>query len=189
MAERDLGGAARRAVFDDLRRAGRARWIRVDGPSMWPLIVPGSWLLVDFAPFSPQVGQIVLASLTREFVVHRVVRVRGDRILLQGDAELRADPVIARVALYGVVRAVRRTNGRATSVGCDGASARLIAIASRAAARAVNGAYRATGRLPTPIRRVLVGSVGPMARVPVRVLATMALVGQRIGTHRGTGSA
>jgi hypothetical protein len=189
MGERELGGAARRAVFEDFRRAGGARWIRVDGPSMWPLVSPGSRLQVDFGQFSPRVGQIVLALLGREFVVHRVVRVRGDRVLLQGDAELRADPEIASVALYGVVRSIRRTNGRASSVGCDGTSARLIAIASRAAARAVTAAYRATGRLPTPIRRALVWLVGPMARVPVRVVATVALMGQRIGSHRGVRSA
>lgn len=189
MAERDLSGAARLAVMEDFRRAGRARWIRVDGPSMRPLIAPGTWLLVDFGPVSARVGRIVVASLGRGFVVHRVVRVGGDRVLVQGDAELRADPVVARGDLYGVVRAIRRTNGTTTSVGCDGTSAQLIAIASRTAARAVTVAHRAAARLPRPMGPLLVRPVGALARVPVQILTSMALIRQGIDIRPGVRSA
>lgn len=176
MAEHDLRAAARLAVLQDFRRVGRPRWIRVDGPSMEPLIAPGTWLLVDFGPVKPRVGRVVLAWLGPEFVVHRVVRVRGDRILLQGDAELRADPVVARGDLYGVVRGIRRPDGASTSFGCDGAPGQLIAIASRSAARA----HGAMARLPSPIGSLLVRPVDAVARVPVQILALVAIAGQVI---------
>lgn len=187
MTEIDARRAARLAVMEDFRAAGRPRWIRVDGPSMGPLIAPGTWLLVDFGPVRPRIGRVVLAWLGHEFVVHRIVRVRGDEVLLQGDAESRADSPILRCNLYGGVRAIR-ANGVSTTVGCDGMLGQLIAIASRTAARAVVAAQRAVARLPVPIGRMLIRSIGAFARVPVQVVVSMALVAQGIAVRAGARS-
>lgn len=187
MTEVDARRAARLAVMEDFRSAGRPRWIRVDGPSMGPLIAPGTWLLVDFGPVRPRIGRVVLAWLGHEFVVHRIVRVRGDEVLLQGDAESRADRPVSRRDLYGGVRAIR-ANGVSTSVGCDGTLGQLIAIASRTAARAVVATQRVADSLPSPIGRVLIRPTGAITRAPVQIVVTMALVVQGIAVRAGARS-
>lgn len=67
---------------------GRSVLIRAKGWSMLPLL----WSERDKLTISPlqtdsiQVGRVVLAHLeTKRYVVHRIVRIEGDKITLRGD--------------------------------------------------------------------------------------------------------
>jgi len=75
---------------------------------MWPLCAPAEVLLDDLA-MDVHVGDIVAVIADRRgaMVVHRVQFIDGDRLILRGDTNDRADPPIPRAAIVGRLRAVR----------------------------------------------------------------------------------
>jgi ribosomal protein S18 acetylase RimI-like enzyme len=86
-----------------LARGQRVR-MTVNGNSMWPVIHDGD--VVEVAPqgAAPARGDIVLAeSAPARYVVHRVVRVRGESIWLRGDAQTRSEGPVALHDLLGMV--------------------------------------------------------------------------------------
>lgn len=84
----------------------------VNGRSMLPFIVGGRDEVVLVKPERVKVGDIVLAKAERGYVIHRIVKLDGERVTLMGDGNLvgrehcdRAD-IAARVS--HVVRAKRK---------------------------------------------------------------------------------
>lgn len=166
---------ARRATFEDYRRRGVTAWIAPRGSSMRPLVGPDTWLQVEFGAAELRRGDIVLFPLGELLVAHRVVALRQQSgqlmIIPKGDAEPFCDPRIAAGDVIGVVRALRRgRDGAASSFGCGGTSARLIASVSRWHGRGAQFARRVAVKLPDPLRRLALPAIPPFARVVARIL-------------------
>ena len=138
---------ARRAAFEDYRRQGARVWIGPRGTSMRPLIGAQTKLLVEFGA-AAEIGDIIVFPLGDILVAHRLVARRqrqGVEILIaKGDAEPYFDPPVQPGDLLGVVRALRRNGAApATSLGCAGWTARLIArISYSGRSQRMDGAAR-----------------------------------------------
>lgn len=80
--------------------------------SMRPSLLPGEAIRFRRrAERLPRRGEVWVARLGSQHVVHRVIAVQGERVLLKGDANRLPDGWIDRAALYGPVEA-RRRDGR-----------------------------------------------------------------------------
>jgi len=170
---------ARRAAFEDYRRQGISVWIGPRGTSMRPLIGAQTKLLVEFGAVA-EIGDIIVFPLGDILVAHRLLAQRqgqGTTVLLaKGDAEPYFDPPLQPGELLGVVRALRRNGAApATSLGCRGWTARLIARISYLAGRSAWIVRRATAFFPGPLRRVVLGAISPLARVAAHMFFTPLL--------------
>jgi len=146
---------------------------------MRPLIGAETKLLVEFGA-AGEIGDIIVFPLGDILVAHRLVARRqrqGVAVLLaKGDAEPYFDPPIQTGELLGVVRALRRHGAApATSLGCAGRTARLIARISYSVGRCAWIARRATAILPGPLRRLALGAISLLTRVTARILFTPLL--------------
>ena len=113
-------------------------------------------------------------------VAHRLVARRqrqGVAVLLtKGDAEPYFDMPVQPSELLGVVRALRRSGAApATSLGCAGSTARVIARISYASGRGAWIARRAATILPGPMRRIALGAISLLTRVTAHILFTSLL--------------
>lgn len=89
----------------DLLLEGESVRITVRGQSMLPFFQSGSTILLrpirkeDF-----RVGHVVMAeSAPGRFVVHRIHRLEGDRVILLGDGNLYGTETMSREKVYGIV--------------------------------------------------------------------------------------
>lgn len=89
----------------DLLLEGESVRIAVRGQSMLPFFQSGSTILLrpihkeDF-----RVGHVVMAeSAPGRFVVHRIHRLEGDRVVLLGDGNLYGTETMSREKVYGIV--------------------------------------------------------------------------------------
>lgn len=87
-----------------LVREGVSVTLPVYGNSMLPFIIGGKESVILQKPELPKVGDVVLAWADGyRYVVHRIIRINGDRVTLLGDGNLggtehcRVDDVKARV--------------------------------------------------------------------------------------------
>jgi hypothetical protein len=170
---------ARRATFEDYRRQGARVWIGLRGTSMRPLIRAETKLLVEFGA-AAAIGDIIMFPLGDILVAHRLIARRqrqGAEVLIaKGDAEPYFDAPVQPGELLGVVRALRRTRAApATSLGCTGWPARLIARISYSAGRSAWIARRAAAILPGPLRQIALGAIALLARVTAYILFTPLL--------------
>jgi hypothetical protein len=170
---------ARLVAFEDYRRQGAHVWIGPRGTSMRPLIGAETKLLVEFGA-AAEIGDIIVFSQGDILVAHRLVarrQRRGTAVLIaKGDAEPYFDPPVLPNDLLGVVRALRRGGeSPATSLGCSGWVARLIAGYSYVAGRGAWIARRATAILPGPMRQVALSAIALLARVTAYILLTPLL--------------
>ena len=106
MTRHELDGA----LAAELLRSGRAVEIVVGGESMWPLLQSG-WR-VRIEPASARVGDLVAVERDGRLVVHRLVKLEGERATLRGDNTGRDDPPARTRDLLGVVTAVWTPSGR-----------------------------------------------------------------------------
>jgi hypothetical protein len=171
---------ARRVAFEDYRRQGAHVWIGLRGSSMRPLIGAETKLLVEFGAAAGDIGDIIVFPQGDILVAHRLVarrQRRGETVLLaKGDAEPYFDPPILPNDLLGVVRAQRRhSQAPASSLGCTGWIARLIARYSYSAGRSAWILRRATAILPGPMQRIALGAIALLARVTAYILLTPLL--------------
>ena len=178
---------ARRALFEDDRRRGASRWIEARGTSMRPLIAPGTWMLVDFGARPRGNGEIVLLPLGDVIVAHRVVatvrRETGTFLVTKGDAEPYCDAPVSAEDLIGVVRALRRApGGRASTLGCAGSPARMIARISGWSGRSARRARCLGTLLPVPLRRLARTAVLPLAGTATRLAAAPLASAARVET-------
>ena len=89
----------------DLLLKGESVRIAERGQSMLPFFQSGSTILLrpirkeDF-----RVGHVVMAeSAPGRFVVHRILRLEGDRVVLLGDGNLYGTETMSREKVYGIV--------------------------------------------------------------------------------------
>jgi hypothetical protein len=170
---------ARRLVFEDYRRQRASIWIKPRGISMRPLIDSETKLLVEFGA-TAELGDIIVFPLGDILVAHRLVarqRRQGAEVLIaKGDAEAYFDPPVRPSDLLGVVRALRRHGAEpATSLGCTGSGARLLARISYWSGRGAWLARRAASILPSPLRRIALGAIALLVRVTAHILFTPLL--------------
>jgi hypothetical protein len=110
---RALGDAAARALavdeagladlLEQTLGRGLAVWIRPRGTSMEPAIPPAAQAHIVPVAGKVRPGDVVLARLRHgQFVLHRVVRIDGDKVQLKGDAMRRRDDIVAPTAVVGV---------------------------------------------------------------------------------------
>jgi signal peptidase I len=82
----------------------------VIGKSMQPLIQRGNWIVVE--PIFPNMGyaqgDIILFSRADEFVVHRIVALKDQSIITQGDWTKIQDPPILQSVVIGRVVEVEK---------------------------------------------------------------------------------
>ncbi len=127
---------------------------RATGYSMHPFIRNGD--IVKVAPVAngfADVGDVLACELpvSAKFVVHRVVRKNGDRLLVQGDGSPEPDGWITRENILGRIENVER-DGRAVCVGL-GSERYLIAVLND---RRVLGHFlSAAGKFRSAVRRVV----------------------------------
>jgi hypothetical protein len=110
MTMRELDGA----LAAELLRSGRAVEIVVGGESMWPLLQSGWRVRIEPAP--ARVGDLVAVERDGHLVVHRLVKLEGERATLRGDNTGRDDPPARTSDLLGVVTAVWTSSGRCLSL-------------------------------------------------------------------------
>jgi hypothetical protein len=170
---------ARRAAFEDYRRQGACVWIGPRGTSMRPLIGAEAKLLVEFGA-AAEIGDIIVFPLGDILVAHRLVARRQQQgveiLIVKGDAEPYFDGPVRPSDLLGVVRALRRSGAApATSLGCVGWAARVIARISYSAGRSAWIARRAAAILPGPMRQMALGAISPLIRVTAHILFTPLL--------------
>jgi hypothetical protein len=179
---------ARRAVFEDYSRHGTSAWVVPQGISMRPLVGSDTWMLVEFGADNVRIGDIVVFPQGDRLLAHRVIARRLDHgavhMIAKGDAEAYADPKIAPDDVLGVVRALRTgTEGSASSVGCAGWPARLIATISYLSGRVAWLARRATVFLSGPLRRLALRAIPPFTRVVAYTLFTPLIWAARFQSH------
>lgn len=114
VGELSLPGPALLELLHAVLGRGRAFRFQATGSSMSPCIRDGD--LIQVAPVSragPRLGQVVACVLPgrRGPVVHRVIGRRGARFLTKGDNACRADGLLARSLILGVVTRVERNGG------------------------------------------------------------------------------
>jgi hypothetical protein len=170
---------ARHVVFEDYRRRRARAWIQPHGASMQPLIGSQTMLLVEFGATAER-GDIVLFPRGDTLVAHRLVarqRRHGVEMLIpKGDAEPYFDAPVRPDDLLGVVRALRRHgDAPATSLGCTGLGARLLARISYWSGRGAWLARRAASLLPSPLRRGALHVIPLLVRVTAHILFTPLL--------------
>lgn len=69
---------------------GRPVTFPVKGYSMLPFIIGGRDSVDLVKPVTPKVGDIVLAWVEQSrYVIHRIIRIDGDRVTLMGDGNIR----------------------------------------------------------------------------------------------------
>jgi phage repressor protein C with HTH and peptisase S24 domain len=84
-----------------LAESGSAR-LHVNGTSMMPTLAAGD--LVRVEPVGrPVRGDVVTFSCAGVVVTHRIVRIKGDAIVCQGDGRRDADEPVPAAALIGKV--------------------------------------------------------------------------------------
>jgi hypothetical protein len=188
-----LAPLARRVLFEADRRRRASRWVEARGGSMRPLIAPGMWMLVDFGALPRDRGEIVLVRLSDTMIAHRLVATArgptGVFLITKGDAEAYFDRPTPVEDVFGVVHALRRPAGEAsTTVGCAGRPARLVARVSGWSGRAVRRARRLGPLFPAPLRRLARAAAPRAARAVTRLVAAPLASAARLktmGSERG----
>lgn len=118
------------AFFSEIARMlaeGQSVTIRAKGRSMLPFIVDGRDRVVLQKKESVQVGDIVLANVPeRGYVLHRVYRKTGDRLVLMGDGNLKMREQCSCEAVVGtVISIIRQENPVDSASSREQAKARL----------------------------------------------------------------
>ncbi len=182
MTEIDPRALARAGLFQRYRTDRVTAWIEVTGSSMEPIIHPGNRLLVAFGERPERTGQVILCAVDGAFVAHRLVshrlvatgsEVPTVRLIAKGDAEAYPDRSIAPGDVYGVVRAVRRADGRIVSVGLGDTPGAIVALASWWGGSAAGLGRRVLRHAPARTAPPLLRTLLVLSRVPTRVITAL----------------
>ena len=98
--------------FERLLKEGHMVEFAPKGVSMRPFIEGGRDKVVLKACNEPQVGMIVLARINQAFVLHRIYKIRGKKIILQGDGNLTGQEVCKSEDIIGRVVRVKGKYGK-----------------------------------------------------------------------------
>jgi hypothetical protein len=117
--------------FDALLATGKPVLLKARGNSMYPMIPDGTQVLV--APLAPtarlKIGQVVFARTGQSYLLHRVLKVAGDKVLLKGDWNRAQDGWFARDLLIGWAVCLWRNGERFPLEGCVARRAGLVVSA------------------------------------------------------------
>jgi hypothetical protein len=182
MTRSDPRAIARTGLFQHYRTNRVRSWIEVTGSSMEPLIQPGNRLLVAFGERPERTGQVILCAIDGAFVAHRLVSHRlipggsgvpSIRLIAKGDAEAYPDRSISPEDVYGVVRAVRRADGRIVTVGLDDTPGAIVALASWWGGSAAWLGRRVIRHAPARTASPLLTTLLILSRLPTRVITAL----------------
>ena len=99
------------ALIRETLALGRPLWLDATGDSMYPAVRDGNRVLLAPRRRPPRTGDIVLARFGQRLVLHRVTRLSGDQIVLQGDASEQPDPAVPATSTVGIAVACADTRG------------------------------------------------------------------------------
>lgn len=97
-------------IARDVSVVGGRMWITTTGSSMHPTLLDGDRVLLE-PRGTVGVGDIALLDSGGSPLLHRIVRIRGDRVYTRGDARMTPDAVLRRGDI--IARAVRARRGNA----------------------------------------------------------------------------
>ncbi len=86
----------------------RLDWIPVRGDSMWPTLLTGDEAETLRLTSAPAPGEVVVARIAGQLVIHRVRAVRDGWLELKGDNCQDADPPVPLAEVVGKIHRVRR---------------------------------------------------------------------------------
>jgi hypothetical protein len=181
-ADVERRAVARASLFEAYRGDRVTTWIEATGPGMEPLIQPGDGLLVAFGARPERTGQVILCAVGGNFVAHRLVAHRtltgptgqpNVRLIAKGDAEALPDRAIAPEAVVGVVRAIRREDGRLVSYGLDDTPSELVAVVSYWGGRAARRSRRVARYAPPRFGPALMLALVMLSRLPTRLITAL----------------
>ncbi len=82
------------------------------GVSMRPFIEGGKDKVILKSCREPQVGMVVLAKIGGSYVLHRIYKIRGEQIILQGDGNLTGQEVCKAADIIGYVVRLKGWDGK-----------------------------------------------------------------------------
>lgn len=98
--------------FERLIQNGHTVEFTPQGVSMRPTIEGGRDSVLLQMCKTPKVGYIVLAKIDEQYVLHRIVKIRGQQIILQGDGNLKGQEVCSRNDIIGKVVRIKGDGGK-----------------------------------------------------------------------------
>lgn len=94
------------SVAEAMAAAGISFRFQAVGQSMYPTILNGEMLHVEPGDkYKLGAGDIVFFRSNREFKAHRIVRTKGDKFIMRGDASPQEDAAVDRTQILGRVMA------------------------------------------------------------------------------------
>lgn len=76
---------------------------RIKGTSMYPLLKEGELVFLDNLE-RVMVGDIVVYSAREEYIIHRVIALKQEMVITQGDNSFQRDPPVAKDQLLALVK-------------------------------------------------------------------------------------
>lgn len=104
----ELPESALAALAAFQRKLGQQQVMRMIGDSMRPCICHGDRLHVELRPIHLRLGDVLIWQQKKKFIAHRLVAVRGEELLLRGDANVVPDPPVLKNQIIGRVTGVER---------------------------------------------------------------------------------
>lgn len=98
-------------------REGREVEFRPKGSSMLPFIRGDVDSVVLVRKDSVEAGDIVLARVGTRYILHRVIRVEGEKITMMGDGNVRGTESCTAADVLGTVVQIVRPSGKARTPG------------------------------------------------------------------------
>ena len=114
-----------RAIIEQYKKNNLAdqirntKQVRLMGESMLPVLDPKDISVLFVSEPSYQIGDVVVFESKKSLVgvsVHRIVKIKGDRVITKGDNNLQCDPEIHKAAIIGKVEKALQRNGTFLSV-------------------------------------------------------------------------
>ena len=113
------------AQISELLAAGKTVNFKVKGVSMLPFIV-GDRDSVSLKALDFEVGDAVLAQLpSSAYVLHRVLRIEGERVTLKGDGNLQGVECCRKADVKGKVLAVLKKGEKSVDVSTEAYKRRI----------------------------------------------------------------
>lgn len=92
---------------------GNTVQLRVRGTSMLPFLREGDFaILVPFDQADLKVGDSVLFTYVKEIYLHRIIRRKGDNLVLQGDGIRKSKETITTQHVIALMKQIIRKNGK-----------------------------------------------------------------------------
>ena len=100
------------ARMEQLLAEGKQVKLTPQGDSMLPFIRGEVDSVVLRKPERLRVGDIALASYRGRYILHRIIRIEGDKIVMMGDGVVKAKEKVDRSAIIATVTDIITANGQ-----------------------------------------------------------------------------